>query len=234
MNLPILQYKPGQDEDRLVEHQMSQDEETLFAELDEASSEIDNDDLEVTYEVIVPLGAAHGLTANETIAFWTRSTFRIFEAPEYSPTTEGPEASEALLELTFRALDHGFESIQSAKGPLIPFVMANTNEGEQRLERFVAQRIEEGLIHAMAYVTKHASGLEMYAIAWDGHLTLDDNKWDAVYVEVGGASEPEGTIVCQRYKLKKGFFRKRNVLVGNPIRIEKTPSRIYRNLEPKP
>lgn len=231
MDLPILRYTADQGEDQLVEHEMTDEEKALLSELDEASAAVESDDPEDTYAVITPIGAAHGLSKNETIAFWVRTTFAMFEPAEYSLVPELARAKADFNELTFTALDHGFESIKEAKAPLIPFVMMQTNGGERRLERFVTERLEEGVERAKRYVDEHASDIAMYAVAWDGYVTLDGAKADAVFVEAGTAAKAEAKLLCQRYQLKKGFFRKRNVIVGNPVLVDTPPSRIY---TPKP
>ena len=128
----------------------------------------------------------------------------------------------------FLALDHAFGSIEDGGGPLVPFTMSIGSDGKKGLTRFVAERLEEGLEQAKASVTATAA-LAMYAIAWDGYVTLDGRKWDAVFVEAGEASQEFGLMLCQRYVIpKKGLFRKsRNESVGNPTLVGKPPSRIW-------
>jgi hypothetical protein len=232
MNVPILQYSPDQGDEQLLSHQMTDDENALFSELDAASAAVESDELDAIYQVIVPLGAAHGLSANETIAFWTRSTFSMFEAPEFSPTSGPDEPPVEFNGLMFMALDHGFDSIKDGNGPLIPFAIVHTTCGERRLQRFVTDRIEQGVERAKEYIAEHASDFSMYAIVWDGYITMDDTKWDAVLVEAGMADRDEGFMLCQRYQYKKTLFRKRNIPVGNPAFVGNPPSRVHRMGEP--
>jgi hypothetical protein len=65
----------------------------------------------------------------------------------------------------------------------------------------------------------------MYAIAWDGYITLEGRKWDAILVEAGEAQEPRGVLFAQRYQAgaKKLFRRSKNERVGNAALIDYLP-----------
>jgi hypothetical protein len=131
----------------------------------------------------------------------------------------------------FLALDHAFASIEDGNGPLVPFMMSIGRDGKKGLTRFITERLEDGVEQARAAVTVDA-GLAMYAIAWDGYITLQERKWDAVFVEAGESSQELGLIVCQRYvSAKKGLFGKsRNEGVGDPKLVDTPPSRIWTGL----
>lgn len=89
-----------------------------------------------------------------------------------------PEASEALLELIFQALDHGIASIERG-GPLIPFVLVDGGDGDRSLKRFMADELEA----AQAAAREHLHGLPgavRVALAYDGFLTVDGARSDAV------------------------------------------------------
>lgn len=227
MNLPILKYNPEQDDDKLLKHEMTSDERHLFREMDAAVSSVPTDELETIYKVILPLGFKHGLKDNETIAFWTRSTFRLFEPPQYSPNNKEEEPPTEFNDLMFLALDHGFSSIEDGCGPLIPFAVTHTKNGEKNLQRFVCDRIEEGIGKAKAFVEEHYNDITMYAVAWDGYITLEGKRWDAIFVEAGMSDRSSGYLLCQRYETRKKLLRKKNVAVGNPALVGTPPSRIY-------
>lgn len=129
-------------------------------------------------------------------------------------------------DLIFAALDHGVDSIADGAGPLIPFVMIVTVEGEKRLQRFVTDQLEEGVEAARNYVEEEKSDTAIYAIAWDGYLTLDEQKCDAILVEAGERDRERGVLLAQRYE-QKGMFKKKTHLIGNPALVENPVSRIY-------
>lgn len=140
-----------------------------------------------------------------------------------------------LSELTNQALRHGLASIEDANGPLIPFTMlldeTNPDPRERKLTmtRHVADYLEEALQAAQSSVVPN-SGNSMYAIAWDGFVTVDGRKWDAILVEAGESSAPEGVVLAQRYEIKEtGFFSKkrRNVAVGSALHAGSALSRLW-------
>lgn len=129
-------------------------------------------------------------------------------------------------EFSFLAIDHGFGSIEDGEGPLVPFVMSVSTQGEKQLTRFVTEELSEG--SSEEHVASHRHELRMYATAWDGYITLDGRKWDALFVEAGESRDPRGVLFCQRYQSgpKKLFRSAKNERVGNPALVDYPPSRI--------
>lgn len=77
---PILRFDRKGSDDVLLAYQLTPKEEELLEELEAATAEIDPDaELEAYYEVVIPIGARRGLSAAESIAFWTRTTLSSFE-----------------------------------------------------------------------------------------------------------------------------------------------------------
>jgi len=128
-------------------------------------------------------------------------------------------------DLMFMALDHAIESIKDLS-PLIPFVITLNTIGEKNLHRFVHEMMEESVAAAKEHINNSKNELNAYAIAWDGFLTVDGQKWDAVLIEAGEAKSEKGALLAQRYE-KKGLFKKVNKPVGNPALIEEPTSRVF-------
>jgi hypothetical protein len=139
---------------------------------------------------------------------------------DFSPSRE-------FSEFFFLAIDHGFGSIEGGGGPLVPFTMVVEASGRKQLTRFVTDRLEDGVEKAKSSITSSQS-LSMYAIAWDGFITLEGRKWDAILVEAGEASQDFGVLFSQRYVVgKKRLFRPgRCERVGNPALIGRAHSRL--------
>jgi len=136
-----------------------------------------------------------------------------------------------LSDLINRALNHGLLSIEHAQEPLIPFTMLlDTNPDPRRrkltLTRYVGEYLEEMLQAAQNSVAP-SQNVSMYAIAWDGFITIDGRKWDAVLVEAGEAAAAEGVIMAQRYEVKETGLKRRNVAVGSPLEAASVPSRLW-------
>lgn len=116
----------------------------------------------------------------------------------------------------FKALDHGIDSIKD-KESLIPFVMTENN-----LERFLGTTLEESLREAEKYLSSFKDG-KMLALVYDGYVTIENLKYEAIFVKAFDTNQTEGILIAQRYKPKK-FLRKFEIL-GNPIIIE-NPSKL--------
>lgn len=139
---------------------------------------------------------------------------------DFQPTDE-------FTEFFFLAIDHGFGSIEDGAGPLIPFAMTVSLNGERKLNRFLTENLEDGLEQARNHVDENRDEVVMYAIAWDGYVTLDHERTDAILVEAGERQDPSGVIFCQRYReVKKGLLRKKKCeAIGNPALIGRPESR---------
>lgn len=136
--------------------------------------------------------------------------------------------------LISRAAQYGIEGVEDADGPLIPFTLvldANPDLTERTITqtRHVSEYLEEGLESARNSV-KPDPNATLYAIAWDGFVTVDGRKWDAILIEAGESDSPDGVIFAQRYEPEEtGLFTKkrRNVAVGGPLEVRKVPSRLW-------
>ena len=79
-NLPVLDYTPYQGDQVLLDHKLTKDESQLFREMDRAVVQAENgDDIEKDYNLVAEIGAKHGITREQSIAFWIRTTFSFFE-----------------------------------------------------------------------------------------------------------------------------------------------------------
>lgn len=114
------------------------------------------------------------------------------------------EPTENLMELVFLALDHGIDSVRSGS-PLIPFFM--TEGDEKKLQRFAAERLEEGVAKAQEAASSLDAATQAYAIAHDGYITVEGTKYDAILVEAAERGSPTGFVFAQRCRPKKGLFR---------------------------
>lgn len=122
------------------------------------------------------------------------------------------DANEKLVDLMFKGLDHGIESIKTnGKGPLIPFIMTETN-GKRNLIRFVTDKLEDGLSEGLNELKKNKDS-EFGIIVYDGYVTIEGQKYDAVIVKGFDRNDNVGYLLGQRYETKK-LLRKFK-LIGN-------------------
>jgi len=120
-----------------------------------------------------------------------------------------------LMALAVLALDHGIGSVKAAGGPMTPFAVTETSEG-RNLARFVTATLEEGQEQARIHVRGAAEAVRV-AIAYDGYLTIEDERSDAVYVEAQERDQPTSVVLAQRYR-PGGRLRKFST-IGNPAML---------------
>ena len=133
------------------------------------------------------------------------------------------EPNPKLMDVILLALDHGIECVKSSGGPLIPFVISEGTE--RKMDVFVLEQLEEAVVKAREFVDNAAPEVTFYAIAHDGYLTLEGEKFDAILVEGGERGTSKALLFAQRYEPKKGFFSKLKSL-GNPAFIGETENRL--------
>ena len=114
------------------------------------------------------------------------------------------------MDLAFFALDHGVESIKNG-GPLVPFAVTEGPDG-RNLERFASERLEEGQAHARAHVRSAGDAVRV-AITYDGFVTLEGERSDAILVEAQERNRPASVILAQRYR--PGGRLRRFSTIGN-------------------
>jgi len=122
-----------------------------------------------------------------------------------------PNPSDQLMDFALFALDHAAESVLAGGGPLIPFCIVEV-DGNRELNRFVGD-LEEGQKAARSHVAT-TPGVSKGAVAWDGYLTVEGQRTDAVFVEASAADEESSVVLAQRY-VTVGRIRKRVERTGN-------------------
>ncbi|MFK7948764.1 MAG: hypothetical protein AB8G11_14320 [Saprospiraceae bacterium] len=111
------------------------------------------------------------------------------------------EAKEGLIELMFKGLDHGISSIQDSEGLLIVFSLFQQN-GEIKIVRFVTDKLEDGPIQAQKYLVKMDEKPDFAVIAYEGIVTIENEKFDAVIVEGFDKNDTDAYVLAQRFKRK--------------------------------
>lgn len=104
------------------------------------------------------------------------------------------EPSAQVQELAAFALEHAVRSIVPEGGPLIPFSLLETAEGRS-LHRYAGE-LGEAVERARGHVRE--SGALRAAVAWDGYLTGEGRREDALFVEASEPGQPS-VVVAHRY-----------------------------------
>jgi len=140
--------------------------------------------------------------------------------------SDTPDHEIKLNDLMFLALDHAVDSVRESSDLLTPFVMAEKDGDQRILTRFMDERLERGVEQAKKFIEEKKDNFDRYAIAWDGFVTIEGIKWDAMLVEAGDKMSETGILLCQRYQKKKGLFKNGIEPVGNAALVGKPASRI--------
>jgi len=113
-------------------------------------------------------------------------------------------------------LSHAADSVVPEGGPLIPFAMTRMPDDRGDLRRFAGD-LEIGQEMARTHV-RNAVGIAQGAVAWDGYVTGNGQRMDAVLVEAFGTGEAESLIIAQRYR-RVGLLRRRWELYKDPVAL---------------
>lgn len=107
--------------------------------------------------------------------------------------------SEELVALTFFAANHALASIKRG-GTLATFTLSETNSGKRRLMRFLDATIEETVDHARAAIQELPPGTARAVTAYDGFITLDETRSDAIMLEAQERNSGRCLTFAQRYE----------------------------------
>jgi hypothetical protein len=129
--------------------------------------------------------------------------------------------SDDLMDFALFALDHATDSVLASGGPLVPLALIKV-EGSRSLSRFAGD-LERGQEKARSLIRSSANA-DRAAAAWDGHLTVEGERTDAVFVEASKTSDPESVVLAQRYgragrltkKLRRSRDSLRSLVIGGP------------------
>ena len=81
MDLPVLKIRRSQGDDALLDHKLTADEQRVFKAFDSATAKLpEHSDISEYHRLVEELGKQSGLTPAQSVAFWTRTTFMLFEA----------------------------------------------------------------------------------------------------------------------------------------------------------
>jgi hypothetical protein len=118
-----------------------------------------------------------------------------------------------LLDLVFVALDHGIGSLSAAsEEPFTPFLLTHSESGRQ-LKRFVADTYEGSVAAARSHAAGLPNSVQMAVLAFDGFVTIEGVRSDAVVVQAQRRGSPHSSTYVQRYKREGSKI----VEVGNAV-----------------
>ncbi|MFE1318241.1 hypothetical protein [Kitasatospora phosalacinea] len=121
--------------------------------------------------------------------------------------------SDAAKELLFAALDYAVENAEISEDGFVPFAMHDGADGTRGLTRFVAEGQAEGVQAGREALATVPEGTRAVALAWDGYVTYEDRRTEAVFVEAQEVGAAAGVLFLQRYLRVDGKVE----TLGNPL-----------------
>jgi hypothetical protein len=107
------------------------------------------------------------------------------------------DGSSALRSLLMEAIELGIRSVRPGQA-LVPFALIEA-EGRRGINRYASEPYEKGVQEAKAELSKAPPQVTLYAIAYEGFVTLDGEEHDAVIVHAGERGKGRGYLLAQRY-----------------------------------
>jgi hypothetical protein len=129
------------------------------------------------------------------------------------------------------ALELGFGCF--GDGNRTPFILIDDEDGQRHLVDVTSAdgTIDEALVRLARKTVRETFPMAVrYAIVWDGYLTTDDSKCDAVFAEAGARGDARATIFAQQYKQAQRSKTLRKV--DAPIAVKRTTQLLKK--PPKP
>ena len=99
------------------------------------------------------------------------------------------------VDLVVTALGRALDEVVRTGGPLVPMAMQPADEGVH-LHRFDSDRIEQGLVEARETLAGIRGD---WVLVWDGYLTIDEWRTDALYAHLEVDGEGTAHLFAWRY-----------------------------------
>jgi hypothetical protein len=107
--------------------------------------------------------------------------------------------SKDILDLALIALNHAVKSVLRTNGPLVPFAILESSNGERGLARFMTGRNPEETRQRSRIHVAEDQDCVKYAIAADGSETENGRRIPVVMVELGERGKPGCFSFIQRF-----------------------------------
>ncbi|MEU3272042.1 hypothetical protein ABZ639_14450 [Saccharomonospora sp. NPDC006951] len=125
--------------------------------------------------------------------------------------------------LAFEAIDMAMADAEASPSGYIPFVLVVAGDGERTMIRCVDDEddptVEGGVALAREQLRSYDPSTRCVALSWDGYLTLEDDRTEAVFAEVYEQGRPAGVVFAQRYERADTALTP----IGNPLLLQQEP-----------
>ena len=137
--------------------------------------------------------------------------------------TEFEHLGEESGDFIFRTIDIGMESAATTDTGFTPFVTILPPDGGTVVCRMDVAEGEYGGEEGVEFCRDHLRSVDpsvrCVAVVWDGYVTLDDVRTEALFVEGYELGRPVGVLMAQRYERFNGELNR----LGNPVLLSQQP-----------
>jgi hypothetical protein len=142
--------------------------------------------------------------AARVLLAWVGSSVAFHSEKWITTVASFDHLSEQAAELLFDALDYGIENAGIRTEGFVPFAFLQHRDGTRQAVRFVAGDTDEiDLAVSLASGRQRLSVVDQEIVAvafvWDGYLTGDEQRSEAVLVEGYELGQPAGVLLAQPY-----------------------------------
>ncbi|MGW7824712.1 hypothetical protein ACWGLF_43195 [Streptomyces puniciscabiei] len=124
------------------------------------------------------------------------------------------EMSDSAMDLLFAALDYAVENAEISEYGFTPFSFRDNGDGTRGLTRFVADGdLAESVRAGREALGVAPEGTVAVTLAWDGYMTCEGKRTEAVFVEAHEIGMPKSVVLGQRYLRVDGKVQ----TLGKPI-----------------
>jgi hypothetical protein len=109
-----------------------------------------------------------------------------------------PDIDADLWKMISVAVETSVQSIQK-QGKLLPFTLMRENE-KWDMAMYMGEQAPKLVQKAQAAIRAKIGKIDMYVLAFDGYVTIDGKKGDAVVIEAGEEGKPYAYMFAQRYR----------------------------------
>jgi hypothetical protein len=205
MDLPTLEIPRSENSDALKHHEMTADEFTVFAAFEKAVEPLAFGSYPSEYHrVVEEAGKQFGLTPQQSVAFFIRTTLLTFE-----PDLATDPGLVKTVELAGFFAAQGILSVSGQAGPLIPMLATEKADGQRQMIPVVAEKPEDAVEHGKEALKANSDGASHAVLVWDGHLKLFEGETDALLMSMkmyGPATQSLTMIVPYRGAAEPGGF----------------------------
>lgn len=126
-----------------------------------------------------------------------------------------PGTGEQLLSLSQIAMQLGIKSLLEVFAPVQSFVITEGPEGRGG-KRPADGPLEQQVAFGRWLLSQDTTSFRA-AQVWDGYITMDGERTDAVFVAAHERGARASTLTAQRYRLARTIRGKRPRLIGDPV-----------------